>query len=140
MFHQAVADRLGLHPTDLKCLDLAASEEALTAGRLAELVGLTTAAITSVLDRLEKAGFVRRERDVHDRRKVLVRPQPGRLAEVALLFRHLDKSTRKLLAGYTADQRTLIHDFAERMERVLGRETARLIPGASGSPTDRRSA
>jgi DNA-binding MarR family transcriptional regulator len=140
MFHQAVAERLGLHPTDLKCLDLAASEEPLTAGRLAELAGLTTAAITSVLDRLEKTGFVRRERDLNDRRKVIVRPLPDRWAEVAALFKPLDSATRKLLGSYSLREQALIRDFAERMERVLGRETARLIPGASGSPTDRRSA
>jgi len=71
LFHQAVAERLGLNATDLKCLDLARGEQDITAGRIAELTGLTTAALTSVIDRLEARGIVRRERDLSDRRKVL---------------------------------------------------------------------
>ncbi len=57
MFHQAIADRLGLNPTDHKCLDLLASKGLMTAGELAEMTGLTTGAITGVIDRLEAAGF-----------------------------------------------------------------------------------
>ena len=73
MFHQAVADRLGLNPTDHKCIDLLASAGWTTAGELAEATGLTTGAITGVIDRLEAAGFVRREDDPNDRRRVIVR-------------------------------------------------------------------
>lgn len=62
-FHQAVAHHLGLHVTDHKCLDLVLEEGRVTAGRLAEWTGLTTGAITSVINRLEKAGFVRRVKD-----------------------------------------------------------------------------
>src|SRR6516225_8343013 len=61
MFHQAVADRLGLNPTDHKCLDLVHRAGGATAGDLAEWTGLTTGAITGLIDRLERAGFVRRE-------------------------------------------------------------------------------
>src|SRR6185436_997645 len=76
MFLQAVAGRLGLSATELKCLDLALRAgpgEPLTAGRLAVLTGLTTGAVTGVVDRLEEGGFVRRERDPGDRRRVIVR-------------------------------------------------------------------
>src|SRR5579884_4016890 len=83
LFHQAVAQRLGLNVTDLKCLDLARGEMLLTPGRLAELTGLTSAAVTTILDRLEHAGFVRRERDPADRRKILVKPLAERSEEVA---------------------------------------------------------
>src|SRR5690349_6128631 len=74
LFHQAVAERLGIGSTDHKCLDIAArasTDQPLTAGQLAELTGLTTGAITGVLDRLEKAGFIRREKHPHDRRQVV---------------------------------------------------------------------
>ena len=63
MFHQAIADRLGLNVTDHKCIDLLLMKGPLTAGELAGMTGLTTGAITAVIDRLEKAGFVRREDD-----------------------------------------------------------------------------
>src|SRR5919106_4318210 len=77
LYGQAVADQLGMNQTDLECGDLLAYYGPMTAGRLAELVGLTTGAITGVIDRLERAGMVRRERDANDRRRVIVHAQPG---------------------------------------------------------------
>ena len=72
MFHQAIADRLGLHATDHKCADLIIRNGAMTSGRLAELTGLTTGAITGVVDRLEARGIARRATDPGDRRRVIV--------------------------------------------------------------------
>src|SRR5216117_3098234 len=69
LFHAAVAERLGLSATDHKYADLIARQGPMTAGELADRAGLTTGAITGVLDRLERAGWVRRERDPHDRRR-----------------------------------------------------------------------
>src|SRR5579862_3079248 len=74
LFHQAVADRLGMNITDHKCADILARTGPITAGELARRTGLTTGAITGVIDRLEKAGFVRRVRDENDRRRVIVEP------------------------------------------------------------------
>src|SRR5271154_1800305 len=74
MFHQSVADRLGLNVTDHKCLDFLLLHGASTAGELAQRSALTTGAITAVLDRLEKAGYVLREADPTDRRRVIVHP------------------------------------------------------------------
>ena len=72
IFAKTVADRAGISSSDMDCLDFLNLEGRVTAGRLAELTGLTTGAITGVVDRLEKAGFVRRERDEGDRRKVFI--------------------------------------------------------------------
>lgn len=131
LFHQAVADHLGLNVTDLKCLDLARSEARLTPGRLAEVTGLTTAAVTSVLDRLERSGFVRRERDPNDRRKVLVVPLPERAEEVAHLFAPLDEAMTQLLAQYSTEELTFLNAFALRVGQILQRETTRLREPAS---------
>ena len=87
MFHQAVADRLGLNVTDHKCVDLLLLNGPLTAGELAQKTGLTTGAVTAVIDRLERAGFARREDDPHDRRRVIVSVVPQRLGEIERLFR-----------------------------------------------------
>jgi DNA-binding MarR family transcriptional regulator len=77
LFHQAVATRLGLNATDLKCLDLLRQTQTpLTAANLAALTGLTGGAITGVADRLEAAGFVERVRDRADRRRWELRPSP----------------------------------------------------------------
>src|ERR687897_3534396 len=74
MFHQAVADELGLNITDHKCLDLIHRYGAMPAGRLAELTGLTTGAVTGIIDRLEGAGYVRRTDDPKERRRIIVEP------------------------------------------------------------------
>jgi DNA-binding MarR family transcriptional regulator len=127
MFHQAVAERLGLNATDLKCLDLAkGASAALTAGRLAELTGLTTGAITGVVDRLEEAGFVRRQRDPHDRRKVIVEPLIGREGEVAKLFSSLADGVAALCARYSDDELALLVNFLGEADQLLHDETGKL--------------
>lgn len=79
MFSQAVADKVGLHSTDNECLDFLLLNGAMTAGQLSTLTGLTTGAMTTVIDRLEKAGYVRREQSKEDRRKVIVAPNVDKI-------------------------------------------------------------
>src|SRR5260370_36969272 len=84
LFGQTVASRVGVSSSDLECLDFLNIEGRVTAGRLAELTGLTTGAITGVVDRMEKAGLVRRERDESDRRKgfiAIVPEAPGKIGQ-----------------------------------------------------------
>ncbi|WJH36140.1 MarR family transcriptional regulator [Paenibacillus sp. CC-CFT747] len=73
MFHQLISEQLGLNATDHKCLDFLNRTGPVTAGQLAQLTGLTTGAVTSVIDRLEKAGYVVRDKDPNDRRRVVVK-------------------------------------------------------------------
>src|SRR6266568_5541350 len=73
LMNQAAADRIGINATDLNCLNILSFSGQMTAGELARATGLTTASITGVADRLEEAGFVRRERDASDRRRVVIR-------------------------------------------------------------------
>src|SRR5262249_56044268 len=61
LFSQAVAERVGMHPTDVECVEILTRNGPATAGQLAELTGLTTGAVTPMIDRLERAGFVRRQ-------------------------------------------------------------------------------
>jgi DNA-binding MarR family transcriptional regulator len=75
-FDEALGKVLGLNPTDVRCVDLLDQHGTLTAGALADLAGLSTGAVTFLLDRLERAGFVRRIRDLQDRRRVLVELVP----------------------------------------------------------------
>jgi len=130
LFHQAVAQRLGLNVTDLKCLDLARGETTLTPGRLAELTGLTSAAVTSILDRLEHAGFVRRERDPHDRRKILVTPLTERAEEVRQLFAPLDHAMTQLIAQYTTEEVAFLMEFAQQLVHIIQDETAKIRESA----------
>lgn len=105
MLNHACAERLGIHATDWECVSLLneALPASLTAGQLAELTGLSTGAITGVIDRLESAGFVRRERDPADRRRVIVRLSPAKMVEVVPLF-----------AGMLADMVALQQRYSEQ--------------------------
>lgn len=118
MLHQGVAERFGLNPTDIKCLDLARDEERLTAGRLAELTGLRTSSVTAVLDRLEARGLVERRRDPADRRKVIVAATGAHLAEGAAIFDELAARVRRILDGY--DEATLTGFLAVTRELSHG--------------------
>jgi DNA-binding MarR family transcriptional regulator len=144
LFHQAVADRLGLHVTDLRCLVLVrgfeGSTEPIAAGQLAEFTGLTTGAITGVIDRLERAGFVRRDKDERDRRRVIVHPLRDRDRELARLFSPLERAMSELLARYREEDLVLLVDFATRASPLFRAETARLrarSPAASPAPPRR---
>jgi DNA-binding MarR family transcriptional regulator len=75
-FDEVAARKLGINRTDLRCMNIVENQGPITAGRLAELSGLTTAAVTAVLDRMERAGYARRVRDQKDRRQVIVELTP----------------------------------------------------------------
>lgn len=128
MYHQAIADSLGVNVTDLKCLDLAREIEELTPGKLAELTGLTTGSITVALDRLERAGYIRRQRDPRDRRKVIIQPIPDRILPKLLpIFASLGQAMgAEFGARYDNHDLALILDFMERSSHVLQIETAKL--------------
>jgi len=133
---QAAADRIGLNATDLNCLNILTFRGEMTAGELARETGLTTASITGVTDRLEEAGFVRRERDPADRRRVVIRLvlEKG-LAEVAPVFLPMVRDWQQMADRYTDDELRLIVDFYGRMEKVLRTHLARLRgPAEAASP------
>jgi DNA-binding MarR family transcriptional regulator len=112
MFHSRVAEQMGLSATDHKCLDLASRAEGpLTAGRIAELSGLSTGAVTGVIDRLERAGYVRRLRDPHDRRKVLVEVAPLNEAKFAHLFEGAMQHVQDVLEQFTPAEREVLERY-----------------------------
>ena len=112
MFHQAVADILGLHITDHKCLDLIHHFGAMPAGRLAELTGLTTGAVTGIIDRLEEAGYVRRTDDPNDRRRIIVEPSKNKKWErkIEAIFIPLHERMHKLLSSYSESELAFLLD------------------------------
>src|ERR1044071_4824275 len=96
IFGQTVANTVGISGSDLECLDFLNLEGRVTAGRLAEVTGLTTGAITGVVDRLEKAGYVRRERDEADRRKVFISVIEEKAAELGKFYVPMQEAMLKL--------------------------------------------
>jgi DNA-binding MarR family transcriptional regulator len=125
MFHQAVADRLGLNLTDYKALGVLLDTGPITAGRLAEITGLNSGAVTWIVDRLERMGYVRRERDPNDRRKVILHPIWTSEREEALgrIFAPLLIGVEEDVAAYGDGQLALIVDFMAQHARTLQRVT-----------------
>ena len=112
MFHQAVADVLGLHITDHKCLDLIHRFGAMPAGRLGELTGLTTGAVTGIIDRLEEAGCAKRTNDPKDRRRTIVEPIRNKKLEgkMELIFMSLHERMNKVLSTYADNELAFLLD------------------------------
>jgi DNA-binding MarR family transcriptional regulator len=112
MFHARVAEQMGLSATDEKCLDLAMRADGpLTAGRIAELSGLSTGAVTGVIDRLERAGYVRRVRDPHDRRKVLVEVTVGDVDKFGAPFEKARDSLVEVLEHFDVAELDVIERY-----------------------------
>ena len=127
---QMSAERIGINATDLNCLNILSFSGHMTAGELARATGLPTASITGVIDRLEEAGFVTRERDPHDRRRVVVQINLDRaMKDVATIFAPMLRSWREMSARYSDDELRLIVDFYGRMEQVFREHLVRLRGG-----------
>ncbi len=115
LYNVTVAQGVGLGGSDLQFLTLLGNHGPLTPGRLASLSGLSTGTVTGVIDRLEKGGYVRRERDGSDRRKVLVTPVPESVARLAELYSGHGEHMAAVLASRDADQLRTILDFLADM-------------------------
>ena len=134
LFHHAVAERLGLGPTDHKCFDLLRERGAMTGSELAAVTGLTTGAITGVVARLERAGYVRREPDPHDGRKQILTPSPERVRDLQAVFGPMHGDAAALLESFDADQLTAIAEFLDRSTEFIYRRAALLRAQAALSP------
>src|ERR1017187_9531574 len=122
---QAAADRIGINATDLNCLNILGFSGHMTAGELARATGLTTASITGVADRLEEAGYVRRERDPADRRRVVIRLVLDRaLTDVAPVFLPMVRAWQNMAERYSDEDLRLIVEFYGQMEDVLRQHIA----------------
>jgi len=118
LFNQKVADHVGLHLTDLQCVNLLDLLGAVTPGKLAECTGLTTGGVTVMLDRLEKAGIVKRERNPNDRRSVLVRVNPKKLRKINKLYRGINEQLGTFLSETPEAQLQSVADFFTRMNAL----------------------
>lgn len=125
-FDDAAIHLLGIHRTDLRCMDILGMQAPLTAGELAEASGLTTGAVTAVIDRMELAGWVRRLRDYADRRKVLVEPTEKAFRESGAIWGPMGKDFEALLARYTTEELRLILDYLRRSADLEARHLARV--------------
>ncbi|CAM4306253.1 MAG: MarR family transcriptional regulator [Paenibacillus macerans] len=126
MLHQTISEKIGLNATDHKCLDYLLKAGPVTAGRLAELTGLTTGAVTSVIDRLEQAGFATRDKDPNDRRKVLVKAVSEKSELISSLFDSALKATQELVTRYNEQESRIILDFLKQCNAMTLEEMDKL--------------
>jgi hypothetical protein len=131
LFHEAIAAQLGMSATEWKCLSLLDQHGPSTASRLAQLSGFTTGAITGIVDRLERAGYARREAHPNDRRSIVIRSLGlgGLQAKVGPIFASLGRATGALAARYTPAELAAIRSYLEGMIQVLREETVKLTSG-----------
>ena len=136
IFGQSVAIRMGLSESDIDALELLIDSGAATAGKLSELMGLTSGAVTRVIDRLEQAGYVRRTADPADRRRVVVEVVPERVATVQSLLESLERASAEEVGRYTSEQLALISEFLTRMADLTQTEAARLRTSPVDDPSE----
>jgi DNA-binding MarR family transcriptional regulator len=137
IFGQTVASRVGIAASDLECLDFLNLQGRVTAGRLAELTGLTTGAITGVVDRLEKAGLVRRERDESDRRKVYVAIVPEAVARIGRFYAPMQRAVLKDWEIFTDAELKLLLRFMTQGYRTMLTATEELKAMGDAPPPKR---
>jgi DNA-binding MarR family transcriptional regulator len=125
LFHDGVARKVGLHPTDEKVLRLLGAD-AMTAGDLVNCTGLTGAAVTALVDRLASHGYVTRERDARDRRKVTIRAVSTRLRDINRLYGGLHDALHALLSKYDSVEFAAIMDFLAGASAAMAERTERL--------------
>lgn len=139
MYGQTVANVAGIANSDMECMDILMLEGRVTAGRLAEVTGLTTGAITGVIDRLEKAGYVRRERDESDRRKVFISVIGEKVAEIGKFYVPMQEAMLRLWNSYSDDELRLLLRFAQDgYKGVL--EATQALKGVLDTPPEKRTA
>lgn len=125
--HQAIAQSAGLNATDTKCIDLILRHEEghVTAGWLSQQSGLTTGAITHILDRLEKRRYIRRVRDTHDRRRVFIAVNRASLKPLKPKYEAIGNAYMAMLEQFSDNDLQLICDYLEKTSEVSRRELSR---------------
>jgi len=122
----SIARVVGMGANELKCAELLVRMGAMSAGKLGKLAGLTTGAITGIVDRLEKAGWAKRVADPTDRRRVIIHPVPRDSEAVDGLYDTYMDSLTKLLARYSDSELILLTEFIDSLTRLNHEQAKRL--------------
>src|SRR5215216_6596422 len=126
-FDNLAAERLGVNRTDLHCLNIIQNAGGLTAGELAAEAGLTTGAVTGVIDRLERAGYARRTQDRADRRRVKVEVTPAFYRRAERIWAPMKADWESNLAGrFTAEELERVIQFLRATNEIAARHLERL--------------
>jgi DNA-binding MarR family transcriptional regulator len=129
LLNYSVGSQVGLKDIDLDCLDILDTSGPLSPSALARRAGVHPATMTGILDRLERGGWIVRERDATDRRAVVVRVLPDRYGDLLRLYSRMSRSMNKLLAGYSDSELATIADFLRRTVEA-GRDATEGLGGS----------
>jgi DNA-binding MarR family transcriptional regulator len=128
-FDERVAKKFKLSRTDMRCLDLLGRLGPMTAGQLADETGLSTGAVTFLLDRLEESGMVKRRRDTDDRRRVWVELVPSAHRRLARAQQPIVEEMREVAQRFKAEELAIVRDFMREAKEVFQRQ---ITGGAAG--------
>ncbi|MFG2002239.1 MarR family winged helix-turn-helix transcriptional regulator [Spirillospora sp. NPDC048911] len=131
LLHHTTASKAGMNVTDAQCINALTLDGPQTPGQLAQLMGITTGgAITAVIDRLEKAGFVRRTRDPDDRRRVIIELVPESIGRFARYFEPIARAFGEKLDGFTDEQLGFLLGYVSDNNTIMPRviEQVREMP------------
>jgi DNA-binding MarR family transcriptional regulator len=135
-FDERVAENFKLSRTDMRCLDQLERNGKMTAGQLADEMGLTTGAITNMVDRLEEAGVVRRIRDTDDRRRVWVELIPSAHKRMQRMQAPIVEEMRAVAQRFKAEELAIVRDFMRETKEVFERQIADVFKGKGASDKD----
>lgn len=133
MFQQSVGQMLGLNATDMKCLDVIYRAGPASPTQLSELTGLTTGAVTILIDRLEKAKLIERKPDPEDRRRTILVPTKQALKKVPPFYQGLAASMVRLASGFTESELKTLERYFQGAMVIFKQETEKLRRGSSES-------
>ena len=127
-FFRVIADRIGMNLIDLQVTNILDITGPVTAGRLAELTGVTTGAVTGILNRLEEAGLVRRERDPNDRRRVIVRLTPNEdvMREIGPIFESIGRAWTELVSDYDDRELAVVLEVMKKANKMTRGEIVKV--------------
>jgi DNA-binding MarR family transcriptional regulator len=132
-FDEGLAKKLKLSRTDMRCLDLIGRRGPMTAGQLASESGMTTGAVTFILDRLEEAGMVTRRRDTEDRRRVWVEIVPAAQRRLEGLQQPVAEEMRQVAQRFKADELAVVRDFMRQAKEVFQRQITGAVKAESAA-------
>ncbi|GAA3396850.1 MarR family winged helix-turn-helix transcriptional regulator [Cryptosporangium minutisporangium] len=127
LFHEAIARRLGLSAAEHKALGAIVRSGPLPTGALAPELGVGITAVTGIVDRLVRAGYVRREPDPADRRRVLLYAETGAMPDLGAIFADLGQAMAAFTSKYDEREMAVVVDYLDNTIRVLREQTAKLV-------------
>lgn len=122
LFQQNIAQSMGLVHTDLKTADILNEKGPLTAGDISQITGLSTGSVTALLDRLEHAGFIKREKDPNDRRKVIIVPIKEQQDLIKARYSSIANATKEYCERYDEKELELILQFTTDITHIIEEE------------------